>query len=287
MRKNITHLLYHIIIVALSAGIAFSLPVTSKYIVQQIQSYWSLVENEEIFLVSTEIIIAALLIVALNALVRDWRNRKLAGHAKTAGLSDVASPTSFLARRRIRKLKEAQGNGRSVMIIGSTGFKTFADPDGELHSVLKNCREAKIMLLDPLKDGVTARAKSLADPEVTPERFRDQIIRSIDFLKELKSLQKNIKLKLYQDVPLMKLTILGDLLSVQHYPTGLNVRKMPEYLFRHDQHASLYDLFYQYFVSRWFDPDIPEYDLQTDELIYRDSAGNERKREHFNTVLMV
>jgi hypothetical protein len=287
LRKNITHILYHIIIVALSAGIAFSLPITAKYLVQQVRGYWSLVENEEIFLVSTEIVIAVLLIVGLNALVRDWRNRKLAGLAKTAGLSDIASPSAFLARRRMRKLKEAQGTGRSVMIIGSTGFKTFADPDGDLHTVLKNCREAKIMLLDPLKDGVTARAKSLADPEVTPERLREQIIRSIDFLKELKSLQKNIKLKLYQDVPLMKLTILGDMLSVQHYPTGLNVRKMPEYLFRHDQNASLYDLFYQYFVSRWFDSDIPEYDLQTDELIYRDSAGNEKRREHFNTILMV
>lgn len=286
MKKNITHILYHVIIVALSAGIAFSLPVTAKYFVQQVQGYWSLVENEEIFLVSTEIIIAVLLIVGFNALVRDWRNRKLAGFAKTAGLSDISFPSAFLARRRTRKLKEAQGTGRSVMLIGSTGLSTFADPEGELHTVLKNCREAKIMLLNPLKEGVAARAKSLADPEITPERFREQIMRSIVFLKELKALQKNVKLKLYQDVPLMKLTIMGDLLSVQHYPTGLNVRKMPEYLFRHDQHASLYDLFYQYFVSRWFDPEIPEYDLQTDELIYRNSAGNEIRREHFNAVFM-
>jgi hypothetical protein len=30
---------------------------------------------------------------------------------------------------------------------------------------------------------------------------------------------------------------------------------------------------------RWEDPAIPEYDLETDELVYRDSAGNEVGRE--------
>ena len=31
---------------------------------------------------------------------------------------------------------------------------------------------------------------------------------------------------------------------------------------------------------------IPEYDLETDELVYRDRAGNEVKREQFNEVVM-
>jgi hypothetical protein len=33
---------------------------------------------------------------------------------------------------------------------------------------------------------------------------------------------------------------------------------------------------------RWKDSNIPEYDLDTDEIIYRDTAGNELKRENFN-----
>jgi hypothetical protein len=186
----------------------------------------------------------------------------------------------------MKKMKEEHGFGRSVMLIGSTGFWTFTDPAGDLHEVLRNCRDAKIILLDPLKEGVTTRARSLADPGITPEIFREQIIRSIDFLKGLKSLQKNIRLKLCPKVPLVKLIILGDYLCLQHYPTGLNVWKMPEYVLKHAQHGSLFDLFYQYFVNEWFGRDIPEYDLDTDELVYRDKSGNEIKREKFNDVVM-
>jgi hypothetical protein len=31
-------------------------------------------------------------------------------------------------------------------------------------------------------------------------------------------------------------------------------------------------------------PDIPEYDLDSDELIYRDAAGNEARREKFGEI---
>jgi hypothetical protein len=286
MKKNMIHMMYHIFVVVLSAGIALSLPVTIKYIAQRILMYWSVVENEEFFLVATEIGAAIVLIVFFNAIIRGWRIRKISRMAKDAGLAGVSRATALLERRRLKKLKEGQGFGRNVMIISSTGFRTFADPAGDMYEVLRTCREAKILLLDPLKDGVTARARSLADPYITPESFRVQIIRSIDFLKGLKAHQKNIRLKLYQDVPLLKLAILGDYLCLQHYPAGLDVRKMPEYVFKHDQNGGLFNLFYQYFVSRWFDPNIPEYDLDTDELVYRDKAGNEVRREKFNEVVM-
>jgi hypothetical protein len=286
MKKNITHIAYHLAVVILSAGIAFSLPVMIRYIAQKVLIYWSLIENEELFLVATEVAAAIILIIFMNAVVKDWRLRKSAGLARTAGLADACLETSLLARRRLKKLKEEQGSGRNAMIIGSTGFRTFTEPSGDLHRVLQNCREAKIMLLDPLKDGMIARAKSLADPHLTPECFREQIIRSIDFLKGLKAHRKNIRLKLYHDAPLLKLAILGDYLFLRHYPAGSNVRAMPEFAFKHDRNGGLFDLFYQYFVSQWFDPAIPEYDLDTDELIHRDRAGNEVRREKFNEVVM-
>ena len=286
MKKNAVHILYHIFVVVVSAGIALSLPAIIQYITRNVLHYWALIENEELFLVATEIAVAIILIVFTNAIVRDFKIKKLSRLAKTAGMVAVAPETALLKRWRMKKLKMKQGFERSLMIIGSTGFRSFTDPTGDLHQVLKNCREAKIMLLDPLKDGVTARAKSLADPDITPETFREQIIRSIDFLKGLKAQQKKIRLKLYGGVPLLKLAILGDYLCLQHYPTGLNVRNMPEYVFRHNQNGSLFNLFYQYFVNRWFDTGIPEYDLDTDELIYRDKAGNELRREQFNDVVM-
>lgn len=286
MKKNLITILYHSIVVVASAGIALSLPITMKFFMQKTLQYWSLIENDKFFLVSTEIAAAIFLILAVNFVVKNRRIRDLARMAQTAGMAAVAPASSFLAKRQVKKLKEGHGHGRSIMLMGATGFTTFADPTGDLHQVLRNCREAKIMLLDPLREGVTARAKSLADPELSPENLREQLIRSIDFLKELKGQQKKIRLKLYPEAPHLKLAILGDYLSLQHYCVGKYVKEMPEYVFKHDTKGGLFNLFYQFFVNRWLDTSIPEYDLDTDELIYRDASGNELLRQEFNEVAM-
>ena len=136
------------------------------------------------------------------------------------------------------------------------------------------------MLLNPLGEGAVARAWSIPDPEITPDVIRDQIIESIGFLRELRAGQKDIRLKLYPEMPLLKLAILGDHAFLRHYHTGLNVSSMPEYVFSHDGlHGGLYLPLYRYFLSRWNDPAIPEYDLVTDDLVLRDQAGQERQRE--------
>lgn len=241
--------------------------------------YWALVENEKIFLTALEILVATLLILFLNAL-RSWtRDRRLARIARAAGMVYFTSNRRFLARRRLRRLREKQGIGKDVMVIGSTGFRTFVHPEGDLYNVIRHARGARIMLLNPNSDGASTRAKTILDPEVTPERLRAQIRESIAFLKELRAAQRDVKLKLYSDPPFLKLAILGDYVWLQHYHAGLDVQGMPEYLFRYDQTPqSLYVIFYEYFLRRWNDPDIPEYDLDRDELVFRDGAGNEVKR---------
>jgi hypothetical protein len=204
--------------------------------------------------------------------------------ATSAGLV-LATPFGGLARQQLKKVKVTQGAAQDIMIIGSTGLRTFAEPEGELHQVVRNCREAKIMLLDPFGEGAIARAMSIPDPEITPETIQEQIIKSIDFLKGLKAAQKNIRLKLYPDMPLLKLAILGDYVFLRHYHAGLNIRNMPEYVFKSDRtHGGLHFPLYRYFLSRWQDPGIPEYDLVTDEIVFRDKAGREVRREKFNEV---
>jgi hypothetical protein len=60
---------------------------------------------------------------------------------------------------------------------------------------------------------------------------------------------------------------------------------MPEYVFKSDRtHGGLHFPLYRYFLSRWQDPGIPEYDLVTDEIVFRDKAGREVRREKFNEV---
>lgn len=283
--KGPIRILYHSAIVALSAAIALSLPFTASFVARNFLVYRSLIEDENLFLISVEIVVAILLILFFNYIGRSWRDRKFSNMARSAGIAYFFTTRGSFAQRRIKKLKEEQGFARDVMIIGSTGLRTFADPKGDLHNVIQNCREAKIMLLNPYSEGARIRASSILDPDFTVEKFGEQAMKSIDFLKGLKAVQKNIKLKLYGAAPFLKLSIQGDYLWVKHYHTGIDVQAMPEYVFEHNQNpSSLYTYFYQYFLIRWNNPDIPEYDFDTDELVYRDIGGNEVRRELFTKL---
>lgn len=280
--KGPVHILYHVAIIVLSAAFALSLPYTADFAAKKFLGYWALIGNEKIFLVSVEIALAIFLILLFNYLARSWKDRKYARMAKEAGLVFVSAPKGFFARRSSRNLKESQGIARDVMVIGSTGCRTFADEKGDLHNVVKNCREAKIMLLNPFSEGANIRAKSMLDNGITLEHFREQIRKSIMFLKDLRAAQKNVRLKLYDEVPFLKMVISGDYIWVKHYHAGFDVQAMPEFIFKHSQNpGSLYVPFYQYFLKWWSNTAVPEYDLETDELVFRDSAGNEERREPF------
>lgn len=283
--KGSLRILYHIFVIILSTAIALSLPYTTGFVARKFLAFWSLIENEKIFLVSIEIVCAMLLIFAFNYIGRNWKDRKLANAAKSAGLAFAPSRKMIFTKKRIKMLKEKQGTARDIMVIGSTGFRTFVDSKGDLHGVTKNCREAKIMLLNPYSEGASVRASSIPEPDITTDHFKEQIKKSIDFLKGLNEVRRNVKMKFYNDVPFLKLAILGDYIWVQHYHAGLDVRVMPEYVFKNNQNSSgFYTPFYQYFQGRWNDPGIPEYDFDTDELIYRDKAGNEIRREKFSVM---
>ncbi|MCA1795118.1 MAG: hypothetical protein LC660_14845 [Desulfobacteraceae bacterium] len=280
--KASLHVLYHIGVIVLSASAAISLPYTANFIALKFLAAWSFIENEKIFLVSIEIAFAMLLIISLNYLGNSWKNRKLANVAKQAGLLFAPSGNGRLMQKRLKRAKEKQGTERDVLLMGSTGFRTFVDPESDLHKVLKNCREAKIMLLNPFSDGAAVRAAGIPDQEVTVDHFKEQIKKSIGFLKEINNVRKNIQLKLYGDSPFLKLNIIGDHVWVKHYQAGRDITCMPEYVFQHEQKEhGFYALFHKYFMRHWSHPDIPEYDFDSDELVYRDSGGNEVRREEF------
>ena len=68
MFKNIKTIIYHILIIGVSAAIALSLPYIGKSISDNYLTYWLLIESKKIFLVSLEIVVAVLLIIFLNFL---------------------------------------------------------------------------------------------------------------------------------------------------------------------------------------------------------------------------
>ena len=272
------HVWYHIGLVSLSATIAMLLP----YVAQGFLTYWELVTSTKVYLVSAEIAVAVVLIIVLNFLVRSIRDAKLAKAAGSAGLVHVFPGGRRVSPARITSLIQGHGFPRHLMIIGSTG-NTFVDPEGDLHSVLKHCLEAKIMLLNPSSENASVRARSILHPEITLETLMAQTKASVDFLKLLRAAQKNVRVKFYSDDPNVKLAILGDNIWLQHYHTNLDIQYMPMYAFQYNpKEHGLYTIFYQHFVEKWENPETPEYDLGTDDLVYRWEDGTEKRRVPFS-----
>jgi hypothetical protein len=262
----------------LSAGIALLLPAGAKHFL----SFWSCVEHDKLSLIAVEVTVAILLIVCLNYFRRSMRDRTLAMVATGAGLVSFFPRRTRGAQRNIKRLKEEHGTGRTISVIGSSGHSTFVDQVGDLSSVLDKCLGARIMLVNPYSQEASARIKAINHPEFTLDTFREEVRQSIQLLKRLKAMGKAVKLKLYSDAPLIKLVILGDYLWLQHYHADLDVQTMPEYVLRHNRKDhGLYTLYAHYFVQRWESDEIPEYDLDTDELVYRNGTGNEIRRERF------
>jgi hypothetical protein len=272
--------LYHISIVALSAGIALLLPAGAR----QFLAFWSRVEHDKLSLVTVEMSVAVLLIAGFSFVHRSLRDRPLAAAATGAGLVSFFPRRTRNAQRRIKQLKEEQGTGRTIMVIGSSGYSTFVDQVGDLSSVLDKCLGAKILLVNPYSQEASTRIEAIDHPEYTLAAFREEVRQSIALLKRLRAMGKAVKLKLYADPPLVKMVILGDYLWLQHYHTDLDVQTLPEYVLRHNrQNHGLYTLYAHYFQQRWESTDIPEYDLDTDELVYRNRAGSEIRRERFES----
>ncbi len=269
---------YHIAVLVLSAWIALSLPTVARSIL----AYWSSVENEKTSLLLLEIAVAVFLIVFFNYVRRSVQDRNLAKMAIGAGLVSFFPSRGRRAQGRIRKLKEKHGMGRTVLVIGSSGYGTFVDQVGDLSTVLEKCLGAKILLVNPYSQEASTRIRAIAHPDFTLPNFRKEVRQSIELLKRFKAIGKAVKLKLYSDPPLIKLVILGDYLWLQHYHTDLDVQRMPEYVLQHNlKDHGLYSLCYQYFVQRWESAEIPEYDLDTDELVYRGTNGGEIERVRF------
>lgn len=272
--------LYHIVIIAVSAGMALLLPVGAR----QFPFLWSQVEHDKYALIGVEISTAVLLILGLRYVHRSIRDRALATVATGAGLVSFYPRRTGAAQRRIKRLKENQGSGRTIMVIGSSGYSTFVDQVGDLSSVLDRCLGAQILLVNPYSQEASTRISAIGHRDHTLSVFRDEVRQSIELLKRLKAMGKAVKLKLYSDPPLVKMVVLGDYLWLQHYHADLDVQTMPEYVLRHNRKDhGLYTLYTHYFMQRWQSAEIPEYDLETDELVYR-KGGNEIRRERFATV---
>lgn len=272
----------HLVILIASAGLALSLP----GIARQFLAFWTHVERQTVLVMGMELTVAAVLMLFGNFLWRGLQDRRMALTARAAGLVACVHAVDTDTRRCSAASKYQHGAGNPLRVIGFTGFSTFADPASDLHPIVHNCLEAKILLANPYSEVVHRRMKQQPDPVAAWNRVCHEVQTSIQMLRLLKDAGKPVKLKFYSDLPLVRLAILGEHVWLQSYHTDLEVGTRPEYVFQHDrQEHGLYALWYQYFLKQWANPAIPEYDFDRGELVYRKDSGGETRREPFSADL--
>lgn len=141
--------------------------------------------------------------------------------------------------------------------------------------------------MNPDSEGALKRVNSLSNPESLLETYRRETEASIAYLKKLSAVGKKITLKFYDDQPFWKLVVTGEYVWVQYCHDGYEIKNQPEYVFalqRHNPTRGFFAPFYMYFLNQWNDPRHPEYNLETDELVYRNAEGNEIKRVAFGQI---
>ncbi len=275
---SLRQILSHGVITLLAVAVAFSLPQAASYILNQ---WWPKVEGDANLLLATEIGVASVLALLFNLVKIAWDNRQKVVTAKLASLVYARNAgTGWLSRRRERALVKRLPAARDAFILSVTGHDSFVDRCSLVREALEKAYEIRVMLVNPVGKGLRKRADSLP-PEITVLTLHTEIEASIGYLSGLRRFGKKVKLKFYDEEPFWKLIVLGDYVWVQHCHSGFQVRQQPEYVFalQHGEpRHGLFVPFYMVFLNQWNDARNPEYDFDTNELVYRDASGKEVQR---------
>ncbi|HZP92109.1 MAG TPA: hypothetical protein VFB20_04410 [Burkholderiales bacterium] len=273
--------LSHGIITLLAIGIAFTLPVAAQYILYQ---WWPRVETDSHLLLTTETVVASMLVVLFNLAKVSWDNRRFVGSARVASLVHARSNESWLSRWRSASLFRRLPAARDAYVMTVTGYDTFIDRRSLFRAPLATACEIRVMLLNPASDGARRRIDSLPGKNATAQTFAREIEASIGYLGALRKAGKKVTLRFYNHPPFWKLVVLGDHVWVQYCHAGCEIRRSPEYVFAmHRRHPrrGLFVPFFMYFLEKWSEAHHPEFDFDTRQLVYRDREGRELKRLPF------
>jgi hypothetical protein len=276
---SLRQIVSHGAVTVLAVAIAFSLPGFANYILNE---WWPEVEGNANLLLATEIALASVLALLFNLAKIAWDHRQRVLIARLASLVHARNgEASWLARRRERELLGQLTTARDAFVLTLTGYDTLVAEDSLLRPVIDKAYEIRVMLVNPVGEGLRRRAESLSS-DVTVLTLHTEIEATVGALSKLRKYGKKVKLKFYDEEPFWKLVVLGDYIWVQHCHSGFVVREQPEYVFALDHTEPRHGLFvpfYMIFLDYWNDTRHPEYDFDTNELVYRDASGRETGRE--------
>jgi len=275
---SLRQILTHGTITMLAVAVAFSLPEAASYILYQ---WWPLVERDQNLLLATEICTASVLVLLFNFAKIMWGNRKSVAMVELIALEYARNGRRRRSlSRRERDMVRWMSTARDAYILTLTGYDTFIENRSLLRDALQSAYEIRVMLINPVGKGMRRRVASMP-PDITLLSYHKEIEASIACLAELRKAGRNITLKFYEHEPFWKVIVLGDHVWVQHFHAGFEVKHQPEFVFAlrpSSPREGLYVPFYMHFLDQWSQPGNPEYDFESNELIYRDDAGNEVRR---------
>jgi hypothetical protein len=281
--QGIHHAFSHVVITLLAVGIAFSLPVVAKYVLYY---WWPRVEEDSQLLMITEISFATVLVLLFNISKIAWDGRRSMQMNKIASLVYAREGSGWVSRWKDRDMRKKIASVRDVYIMSITG-DTFSSKNSGLQKTLELAYEIRVMLANPYGKGIVSRAQALDEPEAMLQGWRQETEASIAYLHKLAAAGKKVKLKFYEEPPFWKLVVTGEYVWVQYCNDGHEVKTQPEYVFGL-QHGSpqrgLFAPFYKHFLNQWQDAHHPEFNFESNELIYRNGDGNEIRRTVFPPV---
>src|SRR5438552_15277555 len=277
--SGLRQILTHGVITAFAVAIALSLPGIASYILNE---WWPEVESNANLLLATEIALASVLALLFNLAKIAWDSRQGVLTARLASLMHARNAgAGWWSRRRERALVRQVPAARAAFVLPLTGYDTFVADDSLLRGVIEKAYEIRVMLVNPVGKALQERADSLPR-EITVLTVHTEIEATIGYLSGLRKFGKKVKLKFYDEEPFWKLIVLGDYVWVQHCHSGFAVKQQPEFVFALQQREPRHGLFvpfYMVFLNQWNDARHPEYDFDTNELVYRDASGKETGRD--------
>lgn len=266
----------HITLSLLAAGIAFSMPDAAQNVLHQ---WWP--EGNSGLLLVMQVMIAAVLVLLFNIFKIAWDNsRRLKANA-LASLVHAGESGDRLSWRNHQKMLKGMQQSGEISILSVTGNEMLGKDHCWIRQVLDESNEIRVLLMNPEGQGAYERTRLSTNPEAVREGYRQEIAASIACLETLRNEGKRVSLKFYDAVPFWKMVVAGDYVQVQ-YCYGTVVSEWPEYIFalRKDKpRRGLFTPFYVNFLNQWQDRLLPEYDFETQQLVYRDNGGKEIGRE--------
>ncbi|MBY0265829.1 MAG: hypothetical protein K2W84_05415 [Burkholderiales bacterium] len=277
----VRQILLHVLVTVLAVAIAFSIPKAAGYVLYE---WWPKVAGDTNLLIATEVGFAAVLVLLFNILQMAWEDRSRLRAAEMASLVHASQGASRMTSRRERQLAGKLGISRDAFILTLTGYDTFSAESSLLRDQLMNAYEIRVLLLNPGAPSTRNHVGALPDA-VTLRTFHEEVQASLAYLQSLAALGKKVAVRFYEHKPFWKVAVLGEHVWVQYCHSGAEIKNEPEFVFalnRSKPRLGFYVPFYMYFLDCWENPENPEYDFETRELVYRDGLGQELRRTAFD-----